>query len=141
MSYSDLDAKLRTKAGKPADSRKLANNTYGVRKENGDIAVRLHATDVVTWHPDETVTLNTGGWYTVTTKGRINDWADPFSVYSVGGTWHVSVRNPEFDPEGDREAQRGIPYHLTVGAFYDGITLDAKDPTAVLVEPAEVQAA
>lgn len=39
------------------------------------MAVRLHNTDVVTYHPDGTATLYTGGWMTVTTKDRINAWS------------------------------------------------------------------
>ena len=51
--------------------KKLARNTYLYARENG-IAVRLHETDVVTIHPDDSVTLTSGGWPTMTTKDRIS---------------------------------------------------------------------
>lgn len=67
--------------------RKVANNTYLHRVDDG-IAVQLHATDVVVIHPDNTYTLNTGGWYTVTTKARINEFS-PARVSSNKGIWYV----------------------------------------------------
>lgn len=69
MSYTDLDQRL---TGRCRERRKVANNTYAERRGD-DIALRLHQTDVVTFHPDGSITLNTGGWYTVTTKDRMNN--------------------------------------------------------------------
>lgn len=78
-----LHDKARDKyAGKP-----LANNTRLVQRGD-NYAVKLHATDVVTIRPDSTYVLNTGGWYTVTTKDRINDFG-PARVYSANGVWCV----------------------------------------------------
>ncbi len=57
------------------NSRPIANNTRLEMRGNtygDDIAVRLHGTDVVTYHADGTITLNTGGYWTVTTRDRIN---------------------------------------------------------------------
>ena len=68
--------------GKP-----IGNNTR-LYKRGNSYAVRLHSTDVVTIHPDDTYTLNSGGWETVTTKQRINQYS-PASVYSDRGTWLV----------------------------------------------------
>lgn len=68
-------------------NRPLANNTRLILKANGDVAVRLHNTDVVTYHPDGTATIYTGGWLTVTTKDRINAYA-PVGAYSTGGLEH-----------------------------------------------------
>jgi hypothetical protein len=52
--------------------RPVENNTTIIRRDNGDLAVRLHDTDVVTYHADDSVTLDSGGWLTVTTKDRMN---------------------------------------------------------------------
>lgn len=84
-------------------SRKIGNNTYLVRRDDDKIAMRLHATDVLTFTPDY-VELNTGGWYSVTTKDRLN-YATGARLYSDRGTWYVG---------GNRE--RRIP-------FFDGIRL------------------
>lgn len=67
------------------DRRKVANNTYLERRDEWSIALRLHATDVVTFRPG-TITLDSGGWRTVTTKNRMN-YALP--VFSEKGTWYV----------------------------------------------------
>lgn len=72
-------------------SKKLARNTYLIRKEDGEFAVRYHDTEIIVWHKDHTATLNTGGWYTVTTKERINRWG-PVNVYAVKGVWMVNQR-------------------------------------------------
>lgn len=55
------------------DERTIANNTRLRRHpvEPGVIELVLHATAIVRWTPD-TVTLNSGGWRTVTTKARMN---------------------------------------------------------------------
>lgn len=78
--------------------RRLENNTWLEERQAGEgwagqvngvgshYAVRLHATDVVTLHPNRSYTLNSGGWRTVTTKARINHYA-PGSVGSDRGQW------------------------------------------------------
>ena len=40
---------------------------YNIRKEGNDIVVRMHATDIVRYHPDDTITINNGGWVSPTT--------------------------------------------------------------------------
>jgi hypothetical protein len=72
------------------------------------IAVRYHSTDVVTFRPDGTIVLDSGGYQTVTTKQRINNytrahvWQDK-GIWYVGGSWR------------DREART---------LYYDGMELD-----------------
>ncbi len=104
--YADLDAKL---TGRCSQSRKIANNTYAERCGD-DIAIRLHATDVVTFHRDGTRTLNTGGWYTVTTKARIND-------YLPGGVFLSSVKGRWFLGFYGQDVNHRVP-------FADGMRLD-----------------
>lgn len=60
---------------KGRDSMRLGNNTYLV--DNwvfGYIGVRLHNTHIVRFYQDGRVTLHTGGYRTVTTKERINQF-------------------------------------------------------------------
>jgi hypothetical protein len=78
--YQELDAKLQ---GRCALSRKLANNTYAKRRYANDIAIRLHNTDILTFESDGDITVNTGGWHTVTTRSRINDFIP--QPWRVGG--------------------------------------------------------
>lgn len=68
--------------------RKLANNTYLYRTKDNAFAVRLHNTDVVTIHADNTYTLRTSGWRTVTTKARINH-VSPARIVQEKEVWYV----------------------------------------------------
>lgn len=83
-------------------NRKVANNTRLYRihpdKYNGEaIAVRLWDTDVVTYHHDGRIILNSAGFQTGTTKRRMNDWT-PSSVMLVQEDWNwYVVINRAFD--------------------------------------------
>ena len=94
MTYAEA-AKLLT--GRCSKSRKLANNTYLERINSDTIAVRLHDTDVVTFHSDGRTVLNTGGWRTVTTKERMNRFS-PFAVWTRNGVWYVALDYSWDDP-------------------------------------------
>lgn len=69
-SYDEAHARL---AGN--HFRRIANNTALTcdnLAERTPISLVLHATRIVTWTQDGTVTLNSGGYQTVTTKARMN---------------------------------------------------------------------
>jgi hypothetical protein len=73
--------------------------THVYDRGNGDgikTAIRYHDTDVVTIYSD-CVVLNTGGWFTVTTKRRMNQASKEynlgFSVWSKQGRWFVTKDN------------------------------------------------
>lgn len=83
MDYTAAVSKLA-----PRESRKIGNNTYLQRREDGSIAVRLHDTDVLTFHPDGRTVYNSGGWRTVTTKERMNAYG-PLRVYTERGVWYA----------------------------------------------------
>ena len=76
--YFELDKQLQ---GRCKESRKLQNNTYAKRRCSGQIAIRLHATDILTFHSDGQIEVSTGGWDTVTTRSRMNDY--------LPGPWRV----------------------------------------------------
>jgi hypothetical protein len=78
MTYFELDKQLQ---GRCKESRKLQNNTYAKRGYSGQIAIQLHATDILTFHSDGQIGMNTGGWDTVTTRRRMNDY--------IPGPWRV----------------------------------------------------
>jgi len=71
------------------DHKKVANNTYLVRRGPDTIGLRLHNTDVLTFRPGS-VTYNTGGWRTMTTKSRFNKFGpDDVKVYSDRKVWEL----------------------------------------------------
>lgn len=82
-SYQSAAAYLGKKESRPG-----GNNTRVVRRGPDAIAIRLHATDVVTFYADGSALLNTGGWETVTTGQRMRDCG--FPVYGVGGLTYNS---------------------------------------------------
>jgi len=73
---------------------KTGNTT--VRFQDGRTIVSLYATDIVDIDTsDNTITLNTGGWNTVTTKERMNAvlsaFDSPYRVYQRDFQWHVGL--------------------------------------------------
>lgn len=109
-------------------ARRIGNNTFRhvetIDGETFDV-VRLHWTDVVKVSKrDGRMILNTGGFRTATTKGRINDHSQRvFYVYSERGAWFVQERKRWNETEKTWEeiqdpfaAGRCVP-------FFDGITV------------------
>jgi hypothetical protein len=73
--------------------RKVGNNTYAYILLDGSVAIELHGTKVVVIHPDDSVTLNSGGYHTSTTKKRINQYS-PVKVYQKNYEWFLSDGTP-----------------------------------------------
>lgn len=97
--FKDVEALLTSRGQK-----KIGNNTYLRRRSDYSIGLQYHATDVVTFTPSGMV-VTSGGWYTTTTKERIN-WALEsvgLYVYQEKGTWYLQ----------DRQLDRTV--------FHDGI--------------------
>ena len=89
VTYAEIDVQLQ---GRNRESRKYANNTYWQRRGE-NIALKLHNTDIVTLYQNGDMTLNTGGWYTVTTKERINRVLPRvFYLNQEKGRWFISNR-------------------------------------------------
>lgn len=103
MNYSEAVTKLGNRS-----SRKLANNTYLQRRDDNAIALRYHATDVLLFTP-KFVEYNSGGWFTYSTKDRMN--YGPVSISSDRGRWFVYPKTAA-----------GLPDWNCGGYFYfDGI--------------------
>lgn len=97
LCYMDVERLLYRQGGKLLLSRKIENNTWLERCPTG-IQLRLHKTPIITWHRDNTLTLRTDGWFTMTTRERMNRflpdhgdgrvlWVQPFDSY-----WHIGTR-------------------------------------------------
>lgn len=112
MDYQTANAQLRGR-----DRRKIANNTFLVRRSSNAIALRLHATDVLTFHEDGRVVYDSGGWLTVTTKARMNAYG-PLAVWSKRRVWHIA----------DRLYHDGVTVYVG-GSFYPPNTfVDTPEP-------------
>lgn len=101
-------------------SRKVAHETWLKRDAvTDDVHVRYHSTAVVTIHEDDTYTLRTGGWFTKTTKKRIEDfspvWIHGKTEPYADGEWmvhSVGAAPVEFE-EGMRVDWSGWPLDFT----------------------------
>lgn len=73
---------------------RLGKHATTVRNENDETIVRYHETDILKFN-DERIELNTGGWFTATTKTRLNQAAFQFGlffkVYQSKGLWYVTT--------------------------------------------------
>jgi hypothetical protein len=115
MDYTTANEKLQ---GRNKLSRKVANNTYLVRNSGvpGDsIHLKLHNTYIITWYADGRIELNTGGWFTVTTKARITEFLSGYSIGQERGVWYLSKHTS------------GPAYWTSLGVFADGLTIHADD--------------
>ena len=82
-SYGAAEAILQDKMAIEA-----GHNTFLRRLAKDKIGVRLHYTDIVIYHKDGTVELNSGGYETVTTKDRINKFS-PVGVQQTNREWFM----------------------------------------------------
>ena len=87
-------------------TRRVGNNTTATIREDNTVAIRLHTTNVVVIGNDGTVTLNSGGWKTATTKQRMNQYLNNHTVFQKRGEWFVWNRVDD-----------------TTEEFFDGIKL------------------
>ena len=80
--------------------RKLSHNTYVEEDSDGSIGVRFHATRILTFHPEGTFTVNTGGYRTVTTKQRLNALLPcGYRIHSERYAWKITTPEGVFDFE------------------------------------------
>ena len=93
LTYNEALAKLKGKSQRPLNGQR---GTQLVQLTTGGIAVRCHETNVVTIHENGNYTLHTGGWSTVTTKSRINEYS-PARIYQKKGVWYHGDGTRFFD--------------------------------------------
>lgn len=75
--------------GRNPDYRPLPGRSTSLERRGANaIAVRYHATDVVTYHRDGPTVLDSGGWRTFTTKERMCEYS-PAIICQVNGIWYV----------------------------------------------------
>lgn len=95
---------LFTKTGKKI-SKRIANNVLEIDYPTKDV-IRLYDTDIVTMESDH-ITLNSGGFQTVTTKKWINKYLPQgVNLYQKDFNWYISDSRDN-----------------TVKEFVDGITI------------------
>jgi hypothetical protein len=92
LRYLSLNG-LKTHLGSRS-SRLLGRNTW-VEAEDasaGVIGIRFHATRILTFYPNGSFKVSSGGWRTSTTKQRINAFLPPrFLVFAKKGEWYIDT--------------------------------------------------
>lgn len=88
------------------NTKVIGCNTVEIEYENGDRAIRLHNTNIITRKKDGDVVFNSDGWRTPTTKNRIAEFST-YYIYSEKGIWYIT---------NDRDGNDQV--------FYDGITFN-----------------
>ena len=94
MTYKEAVKMVKGKSS--ASKRKIGNNTRAEILPDGSVAIILHATPVVTIHPDDSATIRSGGWRTSTTKDRINKYS-PIRIYQKNFEWFFENHVPFTD--------------------------------------------
>lgn len=108
------DKLLAALANKP--SKKIAHATI-VWKEGEKLTVRFHETDILILAPNGTIQVNSGGWRTPITKGRVREFGSVL-IHSYEGIWFV-------------KGKKGALSH-----YYDGMVFDEKGlPVDPRIEP------
>ena len=79
--------------------KNLGYETKIRRIDNKTIAIQHHKTDVVIYHRNGVIELNTAGWESKTTKERINHFS-PIGVTVIGGIWWINTEPPVMFHEG-----------------------------------------
>ena len=89
------------------NSQEVNANTVLVTYATGERALFFHGTEITRWRADGSATITTGGWYTSTTRKRLNAHG-PDGVRIGGprkGPWNISGKDGKSYP------------------FYDGIAV------------------
>lgn len=92
--------------------KKIGNNTWIVKHNNDKYCIQLHNTEIITLLSTGDVILDTSGWKTPLTKGRLETYV-PISIWSHKGKWY-------FRPTYNYKAGDGATL------FSDGMVLDKK---------------
>lgn len=97
MTYEEVLRRLGRRVSVQVDKRRGTEirRAPGEAGEKGDIQVRYRGTPVVTFHPDRTYTLRTGGTASRTVRNRIAEYSPVSLVYRGGGYYIEDVKTGE----------------------------------------------
>lgn len=83
-----------------ASLSRVGSHATSIRSDGNAVVVRYHSTDVVKFSP-KTITLNTGGHFTHSTKTRMNQTSNQYNlgyrVYQKNYDWFVKYKNKDIE--------------------------------------------
>jgi len=98
-------------------SRFVARNTVEWFEADGTRHIRLHDTDILTFHPGGSISIYTGGFNTMTTRERLNRFLpEPFVVWTHRGVLNLGNGRPWFEGKTRRVMSVQIRERATIGA-------------------------
>jgi hypothetical protein len=97
-------------------SSRVGNNTTlehgfldGQPEENRPIVMKLHGNEIIRWYPDGTIAISDGGYASVTTKQRLNQFTNA-RVFQKNHDWYY--RAPDGSTQPFKHAADGQPAHM-----------------------------
>src|ERR1700730_17998239 len=131
--YQELETLFRT-ARDPYAGKPLANNTqleeypdYGYGDARACYGIRLHSTVILRFTPRGTVILNMGGWNTVTTEARMNDY--------LPAGYRVSSNRGKVELSRNRQRNHETGQWDKISDFFEGMELKIKSGKLVNKPP------
>lgn len=82
------------------DKRKIGNNTELVKHERY-FTIDLHFNSIVYIYSDDSIMLSTGGFWSKTTRERLNHFS-PYKIFQQMGNWFIKT------PEGTKNFISGM---------------------------------
>lgn len=98
----------------PNSVKMLKNNTIEYFKLDGTRVIRHFSTDILIFHKDKSITFDNGGYDSMTTKERINEFQNIIGVYQQDHVWYYMTRGKD-----------GLWDRDNVHKFYNGMRLKA----------------
>lgn len=92
MDYKEADGLL---VGRCKNSKKLYNHTYLLRNDD-NIVIRLHSTNIITFKKNGEIILDSGSWHTPTTKDRINQYLENFNIWQTDRVWYLCSQDDRY---------------------------------------------
>lgn len=122
MSFYDAKTKM-DYARNPNKRVKIDNNTW-IRKEGSLYIITLYTSDIIKAYPNHIFELYTRGYWTLTTKNRINKFS-PALICQHNYIWYIQTSIYSKYPfyEGIKITSEGIPIAKTGIFIYRGISL------------------
>lgn len=77
-------------------AKKIASNVLLIDRGDGKRVIRLYDTDIITENGNGTITLNTGGFNTMTTSKRMNEFSN---AYVCRRNWEMYANGHKFSAD------------------------------------------